>query len=954
MKCPNCGTPGLEKVVKKCRVCGEAFASEDLLELYQLEYLVERTRGWPGVATYRNSYVNRLKTLRERLRRGAPMEEPAVEPTPAVSEKAAAAPARMVSANAASTSASASVSAPEPAKESVPFDQWLLSERNIKIALYIGGFLLFIAGAIFVGVNWGRIPGPAKFAITLMITGLTYLGGFVLFQSEAYRIAGVALLGLASGFLALNFAVLQHYVVGPAGLRDDVMWLIASPICFCAYVITARWTKADLFIYISIGAVGSTLAAALKVFDAHITFTPLASGLLLTLIMLLSYRAKSSSTASYTYDPLRYVSQIGMPLAIVFALALWSDYSGCSRCAPIVPWLPVICVAVGALFYAISNMLYKWIAARWAAAVLVLVTTYLILVELNASDIAMAATLMILALAYMGIGYRLEQAEGLRAAGWPLYAAAYAVALVVTLSAAGNELDLAIVLFVDVVILAISAVVHRDFRWVYGAVWLFILPVWLLLAWYVGDESDSGLIMGLLGLNYTVIGYALGRRQLRHGMPFLSAAALLSIISAVLTYETPVINSIALAVIAVVYFLVALWLEVPWLLYPMLLALNLCLHAAHNAIYDWKTPTQVFEISYAALGVVLVMVGYALRRRDHEGWGWPLYIVASLDLLAAYGTAMVDDYYMAIGMSLVSSILLLTFAWLERSEFQKRKLPHLLTYLGLLVVFIGHFFLLEELNVDYDQVGPMYTAGVCLLFVGVAWLLRSEESVKIYADPLRRTGLGLMLIPVAASIWIAVYDYEPIIAAATFAIAGVTYSADAARRKSVYQAYVGGMSFLLVLWSVLMAFEVDEPQAYILPLGLALLFGGWNERRRGKQTTYNRVTRLGLILLLGSTFLQSLPRGAIGYTLLLAIESVVAIVWGVRKRSRNYVRYGSIAFLANVIVQLGAGFVDLSRWVQIGLTGGILFGGGLLALSKREQLLATRERFTKTWREWEE
>jgi hypothetical protein len=53
-------------------------------------------------------------------------------------------------------------------------------------------------------------------------------------------------------------------------------------------------------------------------------------------------------------------------------------------------------------------------------------------------------------------------------------------------------------------------------------------------------------------------------------------------------------------------------------------------------------------------------------------------------------------------------------------------------------------------------------------------------------------------------------------------------------------------------------------------------------------------------------------------------------------------------------VQLGAGFVDLSRWVQIGLTGGILFGGGLLALSKREQLLATRERFTKTWREWEE
>jgi hypothetical protein len=940
MKCPNCGTPGLEKVVKKCRACGEAFASEDLIELYQLEFLVERTSGWPGVTTYRNTYVNRLKDLRERLRRK--VEERVAEPAPAVSVKAAATPAP------------ASVSAPVPVKESVPFDQWLLSERNIKIALYVGGFLLFIAGAIFVGVNWGRIPGPAKFAITLMITGLTYLGGFLLFQSEAYRIAGVALLGLASGFLALNFAVLQYYVVGPAGLRDDVMWLIASPICFCAYVVTARWTKADLFTYIGIGAVGSTLAAALEVFDTHITFAPLASSLLLTLIMLLSYRAKSSPAASYTYDPLRYVSQIGMPLTIVFALALWSDYSGCSRCAPVVPWLPILGVGVGVLFYVGSNVLFKWIATRWAAAVLVPVTAYLILVELNASDIAMAATLMILALAYMGIGYRLERAEGLRDAGWPLYAVAYAVALVVTLSAAESELDLAIVLFVDVVILAISAVVHRDFRWVYGAVWLFILPVFLLLAWYIGDKSDSGLIMGLLGLNYTVVGYALGRRQLRHGMPFLSAAALLSVITAVMTYETPVINSIALAVIAVGYFLVALWLETPWLLYPMLLALNLCLHATHNATWELKAPTQVFEISYAALGVVLVLVGYALRRRAHEGWGWPLYVVASLDLLMAYGAAAVlETGYLVIGMSAVLTILLLTFAWLERSEFQKRKLPPVLTYLGLLVVFIGHFYLLKELNVDCEQDGWIYTAGVCLLFVGVTWFLRRKESTKIYGDPLRRMGLGLMLLPVAASIWIAVYDYEPIIAAATFAIAGVAYSADAARRKSTYQAYVGGMSFLLVLWSVLMAFEVDEPQAYILPLGLMLLFGGWNERRRGKQNTYSLVTGLGLILLLGSTFLQSLPRGAIGYTLLLAIESIAAIVWGVRKHSRTYVRYGSVAFLANVLVQLGAGFLTLSRWLQIGLTGGILFGGGLLALSKREQLFVAREKFTKTWKEWE-
>ena len=79
---------------------------------------------------------------------------------------------------------------PKPPKEQVPFDQWLLSERNIKIALYAGGLLLVIAGLIFIGVNWTRIPGPAKFAITLMFTGLMYLGGFCYTSAQPIVSAG--------------------------------------------------------------------------------------------------------------------------------------------------------------------------------------------------------------------------------------------------------------------------------------------------------------------------------------------------------------------------------------------------------------------------------------------------------------------------------------------------------------------------------------------------------------------------------------------------------------------------------------------------------------------------------------------------------------------------------------------------------------------------------------------
>ena len=204
MKCPSCGTPEKARV-KFCTSCGEAYASEDLLELHQLEFLVETTAEWDVPESVRYPYLERLKSLRDRVIHKEHV--PPLEPTPIAAEAApaiAVEPSIQAEAMAIPTKVEKA-----PPREQVPFDQWLLSERNIKLALYTGGLLLVLAGLIFIGVNWTRIPGPGKFAITLLVTGLMYLGGYLLFQRPAYRIGGIALIAVASGFLALNFAVLQ-------------------------------------------------------------------------------------------------------------------------------------------------------------------------------------------------------------------------------------------------------------------------------------------------------------------------------------------------------------------------------------------------------------------------------------------------------------------------------------------------------------------------------------------------------------------------------------------------------------------------------------------------------------------------------------------------------------------------------------------------------------------------
>jgi hypothetical protein len=65
------------------------------------------------------------------------------------------------------------------------------------------------------------------------------------------------------------------------------------------------------------------------------------------------------------------------------------------------------------------------------------------------------------------------------------------------------------------------------------------------------------------------------------------------------------------------------------------------------------------------------------------------------------------------------------------------------------------------------------------------------------------------------------------------------------------------------------------------------------------------------------------------------------------------VQTGGLALLANAIVQFGPSFLELPRWVHIGLTGIILLGAGLLALFRREKLLETRKRISEEWKQWE-
>ncbi len=940
MNCPNCGT--LEQArVRTCQNCGTAYASEDLLELRQLEFLLQETEQWPNTASKRKLYGQRLQELRERIL-PTQAEPAAVKSKARVPEASAPHPVSQP---------------PESKAEAVPFDQWLLSERNIKIALYTGGLLLVLAGLIFVGVNWGKIPGPAKFAITLMITGLMYLGGYLLFQRPLLKLGGVTLLGIASGFVPLNFVVLQIYIFSAQGLSANMMWFIGSIPALLLYFLTAYWTRADLFGYLSIGAVLSAFTAGLVLLDAPLLLFVLTYTLLALTFLFVARAVQSTLLAESTRGPLIIVSQIAMPLLYAAALIGWISYSSCSSCPAGSPWLALVSLFIGVIFYIITDLVFHWILSRWAAAFAFALAFTLLLIELDFSSKATVITLMILSLLYLIGGNALQTRMKNSSHGWPLYAASYGLAAFVTLltlfayaGGAGELDDLAQVLIADVILLGVSAWAHQKYEWIYGATWLLIAPVSMYSLIYLDDLFGMGLVLAVLMLNYTAIGYVLGRRRLSLSGPFLTGSAFLSIVVVILTWENPVIVSVALSMIGTGYLLIALWLGWSWLLYPALASVQVLIISIFQIFFQADSPwDQALTITYAALGLALTLSGAALRRLDEQNWGWPLYVVAALNLAGTYVFALLLGGPLAIGLSVIFALLALWLAWVERNAVASSKNPPFLTYLGIALLFSGHFYVIGLMSRLVQQTWPAYTAAVCALLVVISWPLRGGSPGDLYSTPFRRAGSWLLLIPLLG----AVITRDSLIAAVTFGIAGIIYAADASVRRILNLAYLSIGAFIIVIWAILTFFEVTELQAYVLPLGLGLVALGWNEKRLGRPTSssYRWPTILGLLILMGTAFVQSLE--TIGYAVLLLIESLLAVGWGIRSRSRGYVQLGGLSLLANAIVQFGPGFIELSRWIQFAIIGIILLGGGMAGLFRREQLLATRNKLVEEWRRWE-
>ena len=719
MNCPNCQQSMIE-TIRVCQACEAKYSNSELVELLQLKFLLAETADWPNLDQQRAGYAQRLQALQMRLAAETqiedqiPVEEPAAETVPRPQAKA--------------TSAAAQ---PKPAA----VDQWFFSETTIKFALYAGGFLLVLAGLIFIGASWANLPAAAKLLVTLSVTGLMYGGGFALFRHSKLRPGGLALLGVASGFVPLNFVVLHIYLLDGRGVDPQLTWLIGSILCLLLYLATLMWTRSHLFTYLSALAALSGLTAALFLLGSPLSGFVLAYALVPVPLLIVAFGSRSMPTAGY----------LTWPCSIISALML------------------------------------------------VLVIPFLIWVALDSPE----------------------------------------------------------TLFVTVMFLVIAVL--------YGA-------------------------------------------------------------TAVLTR----------------------W---KFLLLPALFSLDLIILSGNRLIDDLAlTPVTV---TFSAVGILLLIVAAGLSLANLARWSWPFYLFACANLAGSYLAGLFLDQPWPIIFSLVFGLAAFSVTWVERTTLGKIKLAPLPTYVGLILLFIGHFYLLDLVSTGQNSdAWPIISASFCTLFVLTSWLFRDEPLKALYGQPLYWTGLGLMVIPAAGAV--AVFN-EPI-GIVTMAIIGATWVLDGLARRRIYQVYMGTGAFIGLIWFGLVWMEVEFGQPYIIPAGLWLLIVAWIERYRRQYEIYVMLSITGLLILLGSAFVQSLLSS--NYALLLLFESLVVLIVGLGGRSRSYVLIGLAGLVINGLAQFLPAFGELPRFIQIGLIGTILLGGGLLALFVREQILNVGRSMRLHWQDW--
>jgi hypothetical protein len=977
--CGRCGTPNPEDCTacEKCGVAIETAWNARLTAVVLNEFVDLQSQGELETPVYERLHQRYYRRLLDYLQ---PARPPAPAPVPAVPPISPTIPAG-------------------PAPSLAP--SWLV-EQAPNLLLYLGAFLVVMAALVFASTSRETLSGPAQVALLASIT-VAFLGiGWLCYRFPRVRIAGYTFVAVGALLVPLNFAAAYNFILKEEGIAGDVVWLWASIYSALFYIVLAVLGLGLLYGFMSHAALVSAVAAAIAVADLPPEWAPpVFIGLALVFLPLVwcgperirdTFRLPSlafvhfltaaSVSASFIVagiepdaDPaaVSVTLAAATPLFVIMAtadalelgplyasLALGTLTSALAAGLVVLPmpiqWIPPV---FGGLALALLPVVW-WVPARWSHQ---FALPCLVAAHVLATGAAVAAAVVTV-----------------NVAETDLERSALPIALAVTSA------------FLVVLALREKA---RPIVAAYSATVLATMGGMLLTIVFALDKDPAFYSVALAGIGGL---YAAGALMpVRHRLfdpdilwSFVIGAASLAWLPFVEVHDgEPWFGAGATWGAAALYATAAVSAHrAPWLRHAWRILAGPGDEAEEAAIERWAGPLLLLTFAAAiglgyyrllqatevdmggeelALRYLPLALGFALAgvaaRFSRREWSPALYVSAF-----GYSIFVLAAAYEDVGLT---AVLLAAFApasaaiALAEDEADAVYLP--LSYALFAVIFaLAHFG-------PRDEVWPLPFAGMGLaLYVSSFGLERLAPS---WARGLRLSGLAVALFAPnigygllafraseAADIGQTFVISEPSLylwSMGAVAVFGLLLAAEAWRTRAMAVGYAGSVVLLTALLLGIGHFRPENPQAYIVPIGLYLLGTAQflSPRRASLPEDFRFLPSLAEIaaagVLLGTTFLQTFNDGTT-YRFILLGETLVYLLAGLLLRRRLVVAPAlAFATIAAALFALeGEGEGGLPPWAILAIVGIFLIAVGFLFLVRRDLWERAQRAALGWWQAW--
>jgi hypothetical protein len=318
-------------------------------------------------------------------------------------------------------------------------------------------------------------------------------------------------------------------------------------------------------------------------------------------------------------------------------------------------------------------------------------------------------------------------------------------------------------------------------------------------------------------------------------------------------------------------------------------------------------------------------------------------------------------------VSLAHALLLFILAVL----WAQPTLPYIAAALGLVAV-IERVLWVTAPPTDVPVALALLALGYGIIGYGLEYVRRFGEeeptSLRVLERPLQRAGMLISVVALAGCAMLgALIPYwivrallsRPALdtlgvtvvqtAVAVLALLGLLYLGAALVRRWYWRGY-GAVALLLCAWSLewFLVWDLREVQWYAVPAGVYLLGVGYLEWRQARKRLARWIDRAALLLLLGTSFYQSLGDDGWLYALLMGVEGLLLIWWGSARRQRRFLTFGVLGVVLAVSGQLLRQLFSVTNaWIAFGVVGLFVIAVAILV----ERSLETVKRVSQEWRE---